>query len=202
MSEDSANDGNRMNGVNWPGVLVGVLMFFIPFSGAWWRVSVGDVLDFAVSPFYYEINVMGSPMTISLLEYAIPAMQLLFLIGGVAVIVGSVSKGMWWEEQMKRFGLRKAVWIPVSFTVMLFIGALLLNSIFPQMVQMNEMDPEAEQMDVDPDLPYVVGSSNSVVEMDSMTVSAPVEKSLTGSFWLAFITVFLAVLAAKYDVLR
>ncbi|MFP4116696.1 MAG: hypothetical protein ACLFTY_01610 [Candidatus Aenigmatarchaeota archaeon] len=183
--------------LNWPGLFSGLVMVALPFLGPWWRFEIGEAINLSLSPFHYEFVALDVVLSFPFLEYLLIAFQVLFVLGGIIMVAGSLGKGKWWEEQTVKFGYRKGFWVPVVFVLLLLLGAFLFNNFLSDSVVEGAMGPgsvSVEQFDV----PYLVGSSSCEASIDSMTVSAPVEMSVTPTFFVVLVLSILSFIAVKY----
>lgn len=190
----SPNEGIKMRvkTVNWFGVAAGGLMLILPFLGAWWQVELGvEAMKLELSPFYYHMSVLEQPLTSPLVEYLILAAKLTVIVGGSLMIVGSLKTDRWWGRKLMRFGAMKVLWFLVMLLIILVAGAFFINYFLPNLVG-------GEAGSVEIQVPYIVGTSNSVIQSEGVTVTAPTSASLTQSFWLAVLTAFLGIAARIY----
>ncbi|KXA91674.1 hypothetical protein AKJ57_00240, partial [candidate division MSBL1 archaeon SCGC-AAA259A05] len=192
--EGSSNEGlkMRMRSVNWFGVAAGVLMLLVPFLGAWWCAEVGaEALKLELSPFYYHVSILEQPLTSSLVGYFILAAKLTVIIGGSLMIVGSLKTDKWWGKKLMRFGAMKVLWFLVMLLILLIAGTFFINNFLPDLIGGRGGNVEIQ-------IPYIIGTSNSVIQSENVTVVAPTSASLTPSFWVAVLTAFLGIVARIY----
>lgn len=186
---------NRLSIINWFGVAAGALMLILPFLGAWWRAEVGTgALEFGISPFYYNVSIMGESLTSSLVGYVVLAAQLTSIIGGALLIVGSLGTDQWWGKKLMRFGAMKMVWFVVSLVAVLLVGAFLLNNVLPGFLS----NAGGGGADMQLEAPYLIGTSTSTIQQENVSFSAPISTSLTPIFWVAVLTAGLGVAARIY----
>ncbi|MFP4116303.1 MAG: hypothetical protein ACLFTQ_03850 [Candidatus Aenigmatarchaeota archaeon] len=172
-------------------------MLILPFIGPWWRVEVGEALSLVLSPFHYNLTFLGVSFTVPLFRYLLPAIQVLFVLGGAMMIAGSLGRGRWWGEQTVKFGYRKGFWIPVLFVITLLLGPFIFNNFLSETVTEGGVGPASlnvEQLEV----PYLVGSSVFKASLENVTVSAPVEMSVTPVFFFALLTAVLSLVTVRY----
>lgn len=183
---------------NWPGLAAGVLMLILPFMGAWWQAEVGDsVLRIALSPFYYEVMLAGQTLTSDLVGYFIIAAKLSVFVGGILMIVGSLTATKWWGRKLVRWGAMRVLWMLVALVAILIIGAFFMNRFLPSLI--SGMVGNGGEGTIELALPYLVGTGSGTIQIEqAVTISAPVTESLTSSFWLAILTAILGVGARIY----
>lgn len=185
----------RFKLINWFGIVTGIFMIVLPFLGAWWRAEVGaGAIELAISPFYYQINVIGQTLTSPLISYLIIGAQLAVIIGGVFMIIGSLKVDKWWGEKLMRFGAMKVFWLLIILLIILLIGALIMNNFLPNAIA-GSIEGEAN---INLNIPYIIGSATTTIEAPGISIMAPIENSLTPVFGLAALTAVLGILARIY----
>lgn len=181
-----------MKTVNWFGVAAGALMLILPFLGAWWQMEVGiEAVKLELSPFYYHMSILEQPLTSPLIGYLILAAKLTVIVGGVLMIIGSLITGRWWGRKLMRFGAMKVLWFLVMLLILLVVGAFFLNNFLPSMIGGAERNLEIQ-------IPYIIGTSNSIIQSENVDLVAPTRASLTPSFWTAVLTASLGIAARIY----
>jgi len=184
----------RLPPMNWFGLVAGALMLLVPFLGPWWSATVGTgAMDLALSPFDYRISLLEQPITSTLIGYFLLAAKLSVMIGGALMIAGSVGPKRWWGRRLVRFGAMRVFWMIVGLIALLLVGALFMNSILPGLMS-GMLEGGSMQINV----PYVEGATTSTIQVDAVTITAPITASLTEIFWGAVLGAVLGVAARIY----
>jgi len=184
----------RLPPMNWFGLVAGALMLLLPFLGPWWSATVGNgAMDLALSPFDYRISLLEQPITSTLIGYFLLAAKLSVMIGGALMIAGSVGPKRWWGRRLVRFGAMRVFWMIVGLIALLLVGALFMNSILPSLMS-GMLEGGSMQINV----PYVEGATTSTIQVDAVTITAPITASLTEIFWVAVLVAALGVAARIY----
>lgn len=180
--------------MNWFGLVAGALMLLLPFLGPWWSATVGTgAIDLAMSPFDYRISLLEQPITSTLIEYFLLAAKLSVMIGGALMIAGSVGPKRWWGRRLVRFGAMRVFWMIIGLIGFLLVGALVMNIILPGLMS-GMLEGGSMQINV----PYVEGATTSTIQVDAVTITAPITASLTEIFWVAVLVAALGVAARIY----
>ncbi len=190
----SRNSVDFIKNINLPGVLTGILMLMVPFLGSWWSVSFGQIVDISLSPFHYEVFVMGEMVSIPLMNYVLMGMKALVLFGSTALILGSLFNSKEWSDRLSRFGFGKIFWPFVFFVISLLILTFTINSLPEKVLSVDEPFKET----VDADIPYFVGTGMVEMEMEDATASVPIRKSTTRAFWISFFAISLGLFSQKF----
>ncbi len=184
----------RLPPMNWFGLVAGALMLLLPFLGPWWSATVGNgAMDLALSPFDYRISLLEQPITSTLIGYFLLAAKLSVMIGGALMIAGSVGPKRWWGRRLVRFGAMRVFWMIIGLIALLLVGALFMNSILPSLMS-GMLEGGSMQINV----PYVEGATTSTIQVDAVTITAPITASLTEIFWVAVLVAALGVAARIY----
>jgi len=184
----------RLPLMNWFGLVAGALMLLLPFLGPWWSATVGNgAMDLALSPFDYRISLLEQPITSTLIGYFLLAAKLSVMIGGALMIAGSVGPKRWWGRRLVRFGAMRVFWMIIGLIALLLVGALFMNSILPSLMS-GMLEGGSMQINV----PYVEGATTSTIQVDAVTITAPITASLTEIFWVAVLVAALGVAARIY----
>lgn len=182
----------RMKIVNWFGVAAGVLMIILPFLGAWWHAEVGiGALKLELSPFYYHMSILEQPLASPLIGYLILAAKLTVIIGGFLMILGSLTTDRWWGRKLMRFGAMKVLWFLTILLILLLVGTFFMNNFLPDLIGAGSGNVKIQ-------IPYIVGTSTSIIQSENVTLIAPTSASLTLSFWVAVLTASLGIIARSY----
>lgn len=184
----------RLPLMNWFGLVAGALMLLLPFLGPWWSATVGNgAMDLALSPFDYRVSLLEQPITSTLIGYFLLAAKLSVMIGGALMIAGSVGPKRWWGRRLVRFGAMRVFWMIIGLIALLLVGALFMNSILPSLMS-GMLEGGSMQINV----PYVEGATTSTIQVDAVTITAPITASLTEIFWVAVLVAALGVAARIY----
>ncbi len=185
MNEESKSSdiSEKLKLVNWPGLAAGVLMLLLPLLGAWWRAVAGDgVFVIAISPFYYNIEVVGQVLTSPLVGYVLLGAKLTVWIGGAFLIAGSVFSSKWWGRKLVSWGAMKVFWMLIGLVILFTAGVYLANRFIPILIS----GMGGSGVSITSSLPYFSGSGFVEIQRESvMTVRAPVFLNLTKYFWIA-----------------
>jgi hypothetical protein len=198
----SSNSGPHggIAGINWLGVVSGLLMIALPFLGPWWIGKAGEALEIALSPFNLSMSVVGQPISSNLVDLLLLAVAIGMVIAGVFMIVASIFPRRWWSKHLIKYGATKPLWAVVGLIVFLIVGALLFNNVVAKMLP-SLIGEQAGGMGVfvSFDLPYVIGTSYSSIKIGEVaSITAPITFSLTFAFWVAVATSALGVAARIY----
>jgi hypothetical protein len=161
------------------GLIAGALMLLLPFLGPWWQASLGEIARVRISPFGYEINILGESFSSTLFDCLLFGVKLSFLLGGALLLLGSLFPNKWWSRRFVRFGATKALWLVISLVCVLLVAASLLNRIVPSLAE-----GKGKLMF---NLPYLSGSSVVEVSSQDVEIKVPLQLSFTWTFWLAVV---------------
>jgi hypothetical protein len=165
--------------INPAGLVAGVLMLLLPFLGPWWQASLGEIIRVQLSPFGYEINILGEPLSSTLFDCLLLGVKLSFLLGGALLLLGSLFPNKWWSRRLVRFGATKVLWLVTSLVCVLLAATPLLNRIVPSLAE-----GKGRLMF---NLPYLSGSSVVEVSSEGVEMRVPLQLSFTWTFWLAVV---------------
>ncbi len=191
---------NKWRPMNWFGLIAGVLMLALPFMGPWWQLTAGTgAADVALSPFDVSFTILGQPIHSSFIEIFLLAAKIGMVIAGGLMVAGSIMPSSWWGKHLVRYGMMKPVWTLVFLVATLLIGAVILNSILP-MIMAGIAGPAGSGMVVDVSIPYLTGSSTATIQVaGAVTITAPINATLTGNFWIAVIAAVMGVMSRLYQ---
>ncbi len=187
--------------MNWLGVVAGALMVVLPFLGPWWIGQAGaGAFEVAFSPFDVSINLLGSSIHSSIVDLFLLAARIAMILGGIFLILGSLFAKRWWSKRLVRFGIMKPFWAVVGLFILLVLGAFIVNYVLPMLLpNLVAGAGDIGGVTIDLNLPYVVGTSNSTIQIGTMaTITAPISFSLTWVFWFAVVVAALAIAARIY----
>ncbi len=193
--QDREKSPDKLHRINWIGLIAGILMILLTFQGAWWKAVLGEgVLKVALSPFHYDITLIGQSLTSPLVSYLILAAKISVIIGGGFLLLGSVGAKRWWGKKLVNWGAMKVFWMVLFLIIVLIIGAFLTNnylaSLLSGMIGAGTIQVE---------LPYLIGTGHATIQAEgAITVSGPINVVLTRSFWMAVLTAGLGLGAKIY----
>lgn len=124
-----------LKGMNWFGLVTGVLIIALPFMGPWWSATAGTgAMVVAFSPFDMYASFLGLSLQSSLVGIFLLFAKIGFILAGIFMILGSISPGSWWGKQLVRFGVMKPFGQVIFFIIPLVIGALVANILLPDLL--------------------------------------------------------------------
>jgi uncharacterized protein YacL len=179
--------------INWFGVIAGVMMLIIPFTGAWWNFRVGTgAIEVATAPYYISVTALGQPMSSDLTTYITLGVKISIILAGVFLLLASLFVDEWWSKRLFKFGALKVLWSVIGLIVMLVIMSIAVNKLLPNYVsQLKGFS-----------IPTISGSTTSVLTMSmggsQGTVTIPISMGLTGAFGFAVVAAVFGVLARIY----
>lgn len=177
---------NVLKGMNWFGLVTGILLLVLPFLGPWWSATAGTgAMTIAFSPFDMYTSFLGQTLQSSLVGIFLLATKISFILAGVFMIIGSISPGSWWGKHLVGYGMMKTFWSVISLVVMVAIGAFAFNNVLPGII--TGAAGGAGNVTAQLNVPYVSGSAVSTIQVQggALTVTVPITASLTGTFWAA-----------------
>lgn len=199
MSSSKPVGRNSSEYINWPGALTGAIMIALPFMGPWWEMRLGKFFEISLSPFHYKASFMGEVISIPLLNYLIPALQVLLFVGGICMIAGSLLRGERWHEYLSKFGFRKIFWPFLAFILSLVLCIFLINNFLIGAFPVASTGSFGSMQDnVEAEVPYLSGTGTVEVETEGFKTSVPIVLSLTPVFWLVLIVVALGIFSRKF----
>ncbi len=172
--------------MNWFGIIAGISMVVLPFLGPWWRITVGtELTDLAVSPFDFNLVMLGESTSIPLVWFVLLGMKLTVISAGILMLLGSLLPERWWSRRLLRFGATKVfwsvVWLVVPMLVLTFIANTFLTGWTGGL-----------------SLPYLVGSTTSTIQVGGATAIVPISMSLSNIFLVAIVVAALGIAARIY----
>jgi ABC-type phosphate transport system permease subunit len=186
----------RLN-VNWFGISFGVLMLILPFAGYWWRAEVGrGAASLSISPFNFDVNVVGVQIQSTLLYYILLFTKISFLIAGVFAILGSLFADRWWANRLIRFGVMKPFWNVITLVVVLMAGTFFVNMALPGIVSWMVKEGTSE---IQLRMPFLSGTSESLITVDGSTVRTTLKVGFQMPLVLAIVVAALGILTKIYQ---
>ena len=172
--------------MNWFGIVAGISMLILPFLGPWWRITVGtELVDLAVSPFDYNLVMLGEPTSVPLIWYVLLGAKLTLVSAGILTLVGSLLPGRWWSGRLMRFGAMKVMWAVVWFIAPILLLIFVANTFLTGWTKGLT-------------LPYLVGSTTSTVQVAGATVTVPMSAALSNIFFVAICVAALGIAPRIY----
>jgi len=130
-----SDEGDNTSGFNYPGIVAGVLMIILPFTGKWWQLTFGEgALYIAASPFSLSVFSFGEEIVSPLITSLTMALTVITVLFGIILIVGSVFANMPDKRVLSRIfinsGSLKAVFIVVVFFIAVFTAGVIFSQYF------------------------------------------------------------------------
>ena len=190
--------------LNFFGVLAGILTLLLPFSGAWWHLTLGTdggIFSILASPFEFKFLIFNKQISTAeavqlspLLWWLCLAFKLCYAYFGAALLAGSLlslsEKHAESAETLVRFSSLKLLWLVVAFVVVLFIATFLLNSATQLM---------SGAISGDFSMPYIVGTGKFAMSSGNFRISAPINMGFTSTFTVAIIASALGIASRIYQ---
>lgn len=184
----------NLGDINIPGVLGGLLIFTLPFMGAWWQVRFGTTafaLD--LSPFAVATSQYGTPIASPVLSVVSLAFMILILYFGALLVAGAVLRANpqyhTLSDWLVRWSARKPVYLIIFFVLSLVVTSL-------------AMDYTLGQSGIAIDLPILIGEATGTISVSGLAVRIPATMVLTMAFWYAVVVAIVAALAEPYQFRR
>ena len=191
MTEEKTAKEWDFSKCNWPGVVAGILLLALPFTGSWWKMHVGSgAFEVALSPFSTEILMFGKMIMSPLLFWLNIAFTILMIIFGILLLVGSLAfankKYRVTADALVKINSRKPLYLIVIFTIGLtivswYMGQTLLISGFSG------------------DFPVLLGEGSVTMASAGFTILVPVSLGLSTSYWIGLLAAIIAVIAGFYQ---
>jgi len=173
--------------INPVGVIAGVLMLVLPFLGAWWIFSVGELLILKISPFSINMIVAGERIESPLFQGITRGVTLVILITGIFLIIGSFFADRWWGVKLIRFGSFKIFSLVISLALLAAVILPLIGSRINQIVN----------LPVEFRIP-VQGSEIISFQQEGISMTVGIYSNFTEVFFLACITAVIAIYSRIY----
>ena len=190
--------------LNFFGVLAGILTLLLPFSGAWWHLTLGTdggIFSILASPFEFKFLIFNKQISTAeavqlspLLWWLCLAFKLCYAYFGAALLAGSLlslsEKHAESAETLVRFSSLKLLWLVVAFVVVLFIATFLVNSATQLMGGAL----------IDFSMPsYIVGTGKFAMSSGNFRIFAPINEGFTSTFAVAIIASALGIASRIYQ---
>jgi len=189
--------------LNFFGVLAGILTFLLPFSGAWWHLTLGTdggIFSILASPFEFKFLIFNKQISTAeavrfspLLWWLCLAFKLCYAYFGAALLAGSLlslsEKHAESAETLVRYSALKLLWLVVAFVVVLFIATFLVNSATQLM----------SGALIDFSMPHIVGTGKFAMSSGNFHISAPINVGFTSTFAVAIIASALGIASRIYQ---
>ncbi len=192
MSEQ--NGEWNLRDINIPGLIGGMLIFALPFMGAWWQVRFGTTafaLD--LSPFGVATSQYGIPIASPVLSAVSLAFTILILYFAALLVAGSVLSAnpeyRTLSDWLVRWSARKPAYLIIFFVLSLVVTGL-------------AMDYTLAQAGIAIDLPILIGEAAGSISVSGLAVRIPATMGLTMAFFFAVIFAVIAALAEPYQAHR
>ncbi len=193
MTPEIREPGKPSRGINWPGVVAGLLVISLPFLGSWWRLIIGTgALIFTASPFGVHLSIFGGSIHSPLLWWLGLAVQLCVLYIGLLLLIGSLLAGTRRYAAIAtllvRFSARKLLWLLLAFVAALFLFSLLANHL-----------SEFAGLPFPLHLPYLVGRTSIAAGVDGLRITIPLFIGFMQAFAVAVLAAILGIAARQYQ---
>ncbi len=186
-----------LKGINWLAMITGIFMVVLIFAGPWWQVTIGDkAMEMAISPFEFNATMAGQSLRSTLTELFLLASKISFLLGGIFLILSSLSPKSWWTKQLMKFGLMKPFWSVIMLVITVVIGTFLINNVLPGFLSsaIGQATGQQAQAQTVINIPYFSGSTQATIALGGQaTISTQINLALTGAFWFAVVTAGLGI---------
>lgn len=168
--------------INTLGILSALLFFYISLSNKpWWTITGGlngeHSFSAEISPFTFEAQILGKPLTLPIMPYLILASKLTMLLAAATILTGSFLPTKPWSKPL--MSIRGAL-LPIIFPIGISIGLQMVRSYTGM------------------DIPIVGNFTlNYSISHDHQSISThtPSTTALTPEYWIALAAGAIAVLA-------
>ncbi|MBN2733398.1 MAG: hypothetical protein JXQ82_00870 [Methanomicrobiaceae archaeon] len=177
-------------GYNYPGIIAGVLMVILPFTGKWWQLTFGDgALYIGASPFSLTVFTFGEQIISPLLTSLTAALSVITIIFGIALIAGSILSNDPKQKTVSEI-LVKSGSLKVLYIVIFFLIAVTAAGIgFQQYFTMYGLNGS---------FPLLSGFSEMVMQAGEFSIMIPVRSAITPAYYLAIITAIIGIASRIY----
>jgi len=114
------------------------------------------------------------------------------------LIAGSIMQSEKGRKLLK-YGSGKVIWPTVMFFIVLVLGAFLINNYMTGFMPIDGAEEIQEEPDVDINVPYLVGTSTTRVQLENMEASFPVTKSFQSPILLGILAMSLALVSRRFS---
>ncbi|WOF17243.1 hypothetical protein F1737_11435 [Methanoplanus sp. FWC-SCC4] len=181
-------------GVNWPGVLGGLLLLALPFLGPWWFLKFGsDAFHVSVSPFMAEIRNMGVPVFSPLLYWLNIAFLILILIFGMEMLLGSLVSGLHRYRDISGVLVCSAAKKPLILVIVFFAAVLAVSLTMDRVVALFGITGFSGN------IPLIAGGSVVTISNPGLVLLVPVAVELSPVFFLSIAISFICLFAGYWQ---
>ncbi|EHQ35452.1 hypothetical protein [Methanoplanus limicola] len=176
---ESSQSADKNSGFNYPGIIAGILMIILPFTGAWWQLTFGeDALYIAASPFTLTVYSFGDAIISPLITSLTMALTGITILFGIILILGSVFANMPEKKNISEIlvnsGSLKAVFVVLVF----FVAVITAGIIFSQYFSLYGFSGS---------FPVLSGYSDMIMNSGGFSVIIPVKSELSPALIFAVI---------------
>jgi hypothetical protein len=163
------------------GVVSGVITLGLAIVGGPWWVTVGgaggEAFHASISPFVFDISILGSPLDIPVIYWLNVAARIAFILAGLEITVASFLIQKAWS---KSFISLRALWTSLLFIISIYIGLAAVHNILGIAIPLH-----GEAL-----LTYTLP-----VQSVPITAEVPTQTYFTTTFELALVSGILAIVA-------
>jgi hypothetical protein len=163
------------------GVVSGVITLGLAIVGGPWWVTVGgaggEAFHASISPFAFDISILGSPLDIPVIYWLNVAARIAFILAGLEITVASFLIQKTWS---KSFISLRALWTSLLFIISIYIGLAAVHNILGIAIPLH-----GEAL-----LTYTLP-----VQSFPITAEVPTQTYFTTTFELALVSGILAIVA-------
>lgn len=191
MAEEQTNKGWDFSKCNWPGIVGGILLLILPFTGGWWIMHVGaGAFDVSLSPFTTEIMMFGEAVASPLLFWLNIAFTILMFLFGILLLIGSITfaneKYRITADTLVKINSRKPLYLMMIFT----IGLVFFNWYLGQMLIASGFSGS---------FPILIGDGSASMVSGGFVIHVPVSLELSTSYWTGLTAAIIAFTAGFYQ---
>lgn len=159
----------------------GVITLGLAIVGGPWWVTVGgaggEAFHASISPFAFDISILGSPLDIPVIYWLNVAARIAFILAGLEITVASFLIQKTWS---KSFISLRALWTSLLFIISIYIGLAAVHNILGIAIPLH-----GEAL-----LTYTLP-----VQSFPITAEVPTQTYFTTTFELALVSGILAIVA-------
>lgn len=159
--------------INIAGVVSGLITLYLAILGGSWWVAIGGAggasFHAFISPFTFDVSIMGNPVEVPLIDWLILASRMAFILAGLEIIVASILVYKDWSKSFIRL---RILWTSIIFIISIYLGITLVQNItgISIPIQGNAI------------LTYAIP-----VQTQTVTVEAPINTYFTPTFEVALV---------------
>jgi len=175
--------------VNWLGFVAAAAIAWIAFSTEpWWIFKVGEnLVSVELSPFYYNIGVLGSTLHVPVIDYLVLAARLLALAAVPAMIAASLTANRKASKHVMGFA-----WKKIPFYVISLIIIIMLLPVFASIGVVQSPIEFSFEMS------FLTGTGELTANIQGISLRAPVLSELTFEFWKAVAVSIICIASRVY----